>query len=519
MTSVRVKIMLEKLGKYRIDGVLGKGAMGVVYKGFDPFIERVVAIKSIHKQLLEDHPEMGLIARFKNEAQAAGRLTHPNIVAVYEYGETEDNAFIAMEFVQGTPLANLMQNEKPADLASSVSWIAQLLRALDYAHARGVVHRDIKPANLLIERDGHLKITDFGIARIEASTLTQVGSVVGTPCYMSPEQFRGETADGRSDIFSCGVLLYQLLTGIRPFSGSSHEIMYQVMHDSPPRPSLRNPHLGAFFDDVIAKAMAKTASLRYETARAFMEALLQAYRVCRNPALANTLAQDDMTVVAMNMPAGLDVFPEPAQVLPEASQLNTSMLTDTPWKLEALPELESLLSTQIGPMAKVFLRKTAQQANNLQELCDELIQHIPNEKGRAAFALGVQQLKKKVAANNSGLGAQMSSGTRSGATALQSGGNLNSQYAGTQSAGLSTGNRSGIASKSGSTGNNGPVLTPELHAEAEAKLTAFIGPIAKIVCKRAAGKTSNAHEFYRLLADNLANEAEKSKFLRECGLG
>lgn len=513
--------MLEKLGKYRIDGVLGKGAMGVVYKGFDPFIERVVAIKSIHKQLLEEHPEMGLIARFKNEAQAAGRLTHPNIVAVYEYGETEDNAFIAMEFVQSTPLANLMQNEKPAELAAAISWVSQLLRALDYAHSRGVVHRDIKPANLLIERDGHLKITDFGIARIEASTLTQVGSVVGTPCYMSPEQFRGETADGRSDIFACGVLLYQLLTGIRPFSGSSHEIMYQVMNEVPARPSLRNPCLGPYFDEVVAKAMSKNASLRYETARAFMEALLQAYRVCRNPALGAALDHDDMTVLALRMPIEHEVLPTPQQVLPDASQINATLLTDTPWKLEALPELEALLSTQIGPMAKVFMRKTAQQASNLQELCDDLLQHIPTEKGRAAFALGVQQLKKKLAASSSGLGLQTSGGTRSGVTNLQSGGSLNSIA---QTAGLTTGNRSGMGSQSNggsasaSASSVGPALTPELHAEAEKKLTTYIGPIAKIVCKRAAGKTANAHEFYRLLADNLASEAEKSKFLRECGL-
>ncbi len=495
--------------------------MGVVYKGFDPFIERVVAIKSIHKQLLDEHPEMGLIARFKNEAQAAGRLTHPNIVAVYEYGETDDNAFIAMEYVHSTPLANLLQNDKPAELAATVSWISQLLRALDYAHSRGVVHRDIKPANLLIERDGHLKITDFGIARIEASTLTQVGSVVGTPCYMSPEQFRGETADGRSDIFACGVLLYQMLTGVRPFSGSSHEIMYQVINDHPARPSMRNPALGPYFDEVVAKAIAKSASLRYESARAFMEALLQAYRLCRNPALSPTLEQDDMTVLALRVPDEQvnEILPAPPQALPEASQLNATMLTDTPWKLEALPELESLLSTQIGPMAKLFLRKSAQQADSLQELCDDLLQHIPNEKGRAAFLQGVQQLKKKMGANSTSLGLHTNLRSASGINAT--GGSLTS----VGSAGLGSGNtsannaaRSGLRSATSTGVAASLALTPELHADAEKKLTAYIGPIAKIVCKRAAGKTTNAHEFYRLLADNLATDAEKSKFLRECGL-
>ena len=504
--------MLEKLGKYRIDGVLGKGAMGVVYKGFDPFIERVVAIKSIHKQLLEEHPEMGLIARFKNEAQAAGRLTHPNIVAVYEYGETEDNAYIAMEFVHSTPLSNLMQSDKPAELAAVVSWISQLLRALDYAHARGVVHRDIKPANLLIERDGHLKITDFGIARIEASTLTQVGSVVGTPCYMSPEQFRGHTADGRSDVFAAGVLLYQLLTGVRPFTGSSHEIMYQVINDIPLPPSQRNPSLGTYFDALVEKAMAKQAEQRFPSARAFMEALLQAYRVFRNPALSSSVAEhDDMTVLAMQVPAEqlAEILPTPPQSLPDASQLNATLLTDTPWKVEALPELESLLSTQIGPMAKLFLRKSAAQATSLDSLCEELIQHIPNEKGRSDFIQGVQKLRRKIGGTSSGL---TSLGTQSGSRfGLGSVAASNATSAGFGSAAVS-----GLRSAASSTGGaskaaSGPALTPELHAQAEQKLTAYIGPIAKIVCKRSAAKTENAHEFYRLLADNLASEAEKNQ--------
>lgn len=501
--------MIEKLGKYRIDGVLGKGAMGIVYKGFDPHIERVVALKSIHKQLLADNPEMGLIARFKNEAQAAGRLTHPNIVAVYEYGETEDNAFIAMEYVHSTPLSSLMHDGKPTDLAAVVSWVSQLLRALDYAHARGVVHRDIKPANLLIERDGHLKITDFGIARIDASTLTQVGSVVGTPCYMSPEQFRGQTADGRSDVFSSGVLLYQLLTGWRPFTGSSHEIMYQVMNDHPPRASGRNAAIGPYFDGVVEKALAKNPEDRFDSARSFMESLLHAYRVFRNPAAAAVApAEDDMTVLAMRVPAEhvAQVLPTPTQSLPDASQINATFLSDAPWKVEAMPELESLLSTQIGPMAKVFLRKAAAQAGNLDQLCNDMVQHIPTEKGRSDFFAGVQHLKKKFSASQSGIAA---SGLRS-LSQLGSQGGVSNSGPGTgplASANMQSGMRS-----------SAPALTAELHAQAELKLTAYIGPIAKIVCKRAAAKAGNAHEFYRLLADNLASEAERNKFLRECGL-
>jgi serine/threonine protein kinase len=229
--------MLEKLGKYRIDGVLGKGAMGVVYKAFAPHIERIVALKTIHKNLLRDHQERDLIARFKNEAQAAGRLSHPNIVALYEYGESDDTAYIAMEYFLSTPLGALLQNNRPNPPAVVISWVSQLLKALEYAHARGVVHRDIKPDNLLIDRDGQLKITDFGIARIESSTLTQAGAMVGAPCYMSPEQFRGEVADCRSDVFAVGVLLHQILAGVCPFLGSSSEIMQKITHETPPKPS------------------------------------------------------------------------------------------------------------------------------------------------------------------------------------------------------------------------------------------------------------------------------------------
>jgi serine/threonine-protein kinase len=171
----------RQIGKYRLDAILGRGAMGVVYRAFDPLIERTLALKTVHRAVADPEQALEMLQRFRKEAQAAGRLMHPHIVAVHEYGETDDLAFIAMEFVDGSPMSDLVAGA-PLPLAQVTAWMGDLLAALDYAHARGVVHRDIKPANLLVTPDGRIKVGDFGIARIESSTLTQTGGVLGTPC-------------------------------------------------------------------------------------------------------------------------------------------------------------------------------------------------------------------------------------------------------------------------------------------------------------------------------------------------
>jgi serine/threonine-protein kinase len=211
----------ERLGKYSIVEVLGKGAMGVVYKAFDPHIRRTVALKVIRKEIIDDDQSATLIARFKNEAQAAGRLTHPGIVAVYEYGEDEAVAYIAMEYVQGKGLREYFQRGTRFGLGDVVSIMTQLLDGLGYAHEQGVIHRDIKPANIIIMGNGKLKVADFGIAHLDSSKLTHLGTVMGTPGYMAPEQYSGAAVDRRADIFSSGVVLYQLLTGVKPFTGTT----------------------------------------------------------------------------------------------------------------------------------------------------------------------------------------------------------------------------------------------------------------------------------------------------------
>src|SRR6476469_9871564 len=247
----------EKLGKYSIVEVLGKGAMGVVYKAFDPHIRRTVALKVIRKELMDDDQTAGLVARFKNEAQAAGRLSHPGIVSVYEEGEDEEIAYIAMEYVQGKGLREYFHRGTRFGLSDVVSIMTQLLEALAYAHDEGVIHRDIKPANIIIMVNGRLKVADFGIAHLDSSKLTHTGVIMGTPGYMAPEQYTGTGVDRRADLFSSGVVLYQLLTNVKPFTGTTETVAYRICYEPHIDPSKVAPELlGTPFDAVIAQALA-----------------------------------------------------------------------------------------------------------------------------------------------------------------------------------------------------------------------------------------------------------------------
>jgi non-specific serine/threonine protein kinase len=264
----------ERIGKYEIRRTLGHGAMGTVYQGFDPQIQRMVAIKTISRNVVDADPRGEYLARFRNEARAAGRLAHPNIIGVYEYGEEEGVAYIAMEFVSGVDLRHYVHGHPGFGLEQTVALMTQLLSALEFAHACGIVHRDIKPSNLMISADGRLKVGDFGIARVDTAHLTATGMVLGTPAYMSPEQCQGKEADARADLFSAGVVMYELLTGHRPFDGPVEAIPYRICHAEPEPPSRRSLlALPTAIDDIVATALAKDPRQRFATARAFREAL------------------------------------------------------------------------------------------------------------------------------------------------------------------------------------------------------------------------------------------------------
>jgi eukaryotic-like serine/threonine-protein kinase len=266
----------SRLGKYEIRGTLGRGAMGTVYEGWDPIIHRKVAIKTVRLPDAADEEAQEELARFKREAQAAGRLSHANIVGVFDYGETADIAYIVMEFIDGTSLKAVMDKQERFPIAETLRVMEQLLAGLQFSHDRGVVHRDIKPANIMLTSGGQVKIADFGIARIESSSMTQAGTVMGTPAYMSPEQFMGQTVDARTDLYSAGVLLYQLLTGERPFEGSMSAIMHKALNVEPPRPSDLSVTAPRALDAVVAKAMGKRPEQRFSSADEMARALRMA---------------------------------------------------------------------------------------------------------------------------------------------------------------------------------------------------------------------------------------------------
>ena len=306
----------QKIGKYEIQGVLGRGGMGIVYKAFDPAIHRQVAIKTITRSAMDPSELQYAIARFRHEAQAVGRLTHPRIAAIYDYGEDENLAYIVMELVHGRSLHDHLQNNAKFDLPEVGEIIRQLLDGLGYAHAQGVVHRDIKPSNLLINDDGRIKISDFGIAHIDNSSLTQVGEIMGSPGYMSPEQFTGDEPDSRTDLYSVGVIAYELLAGRKPFTGSNVEIMRQVIGERPPNPSGFNPLISAQLDWATHKALAKNREERFQSARefalAFVQGIAASVRAAKNDDAGNsdhTITQrlDPKLVSAARVIAGLNV--------------------------------------------------------------------------------------------------------------------------------------------------------------------------------------------------------------------
>jgi eukaryotic-like serine/threonine-protein kinase len=458
----------QKIGKYVIDSVLGKGAMGVVYKAFDPGIERVVAVKTVRKDLVDPDLAVQVMARFQNEAKAAGRLLHPNIVSVYEYGEDELNAFIAMEYVEGTGLREYLSRKATFDIGQIVAIMSQLLLALDFAHERGVVHRDVKPANLILTASGVLKVADFGIARIDTSNLTNAGMVMGTPSYMSPEQCQGKEVDKRSDLFSAGVVLYELLTGEKPFSGSIEAIAFKICYEEAKLASeVSKLPISPALDAVVSTAITKDPGARFQNAKAFNRAL----RLALDPQVNVKRETQDATEINL------------AAVKLQAQAVPT-------WDDTTLHTIERELADLVGPMARVMVKKAAAKSKDTAELYASISDSITDPEVRQRFLDGMQRAAVE----------------RSGAS------KTTTSRAPTSARGTMPPH---LRSVSGDLAALAP-LDPAFVDETTTRLMVYLGPIAKIVARKAAKEATNRQQFVQLVANHLGAQ-ERAGFLREFG--
>jgi serine/threonine-protein kinase len=260
----------ERFGRYEVIDEIGDGAMGRVYRAWDPGVNRVVAVKTIKSEYLTRETADEYLRRFRREAQSAGGLNHPAIVRVFDLGDD----FLVMELLEGRTLHRLIREEGRLAPEAALRLLAPVAEAVDHAHRAGIVHRDIKPANIIVQPNGQPKLMDFGVAKIEASVMTTAGQILGSPSYMSPEQIAGENVTGRSDLYSLAVVAYEMLTGQPPFQGKTiTQVIYKVMHEAPPPPRLWNTALPARYDDVFARALAKDPAARFPTAGEFVAAL------------------------------------------------------------------------------------------------------------------------------------------------------------------------------------------------------------------------------------------------------
>jgi serine/threonine-protein kinase len=454
--------------------------MGFVYRGFDPVIHRTVAIKTIARDLLDDGGEQ-VVARFQNEARAAGRLSHPSIVGVYEYGEDDDVAFIAMEYVEGFALKDFLRQRGKMSASDAVGVMLPLLDGLEYAHEQGVVHRDIKPANLIITSKGKIKITDFGIARIESSTLTQVGTIIGTPSYMSPEQFMGGAADQRSDIYSAGVVLFELLSGKRPFEGAVEALAYRICKEPPPRISEADPDVSPFFDPVIDRALAKRPEDRFQSAVHFAEAVRVAFQAAFNVADAPALSEETVVLTVRMMRADAAARPSGEGTRQATAGGASQSASTSQWQEKTLNIVERQLASFIGPLAKIMVKRAAHNTTSIHELYEALASKLDTEPERRAFL-----------ARKAELGVEAGPQTAPSAT----------------SPGTSFGVGAAVAQI--------PV-SQALIDKAIAALVRSQGPIARVLAQRAAKTAPNPAAFVDALAAALSDPADRTAFLRDLG--
>jgi serine/threonine-protein kinase len=355
-----------RIGRYDVSAELGRGSTSIVYKGIDPANRRVVAIKTLQRSSADNDEEAdSILLRFRNEARAIGRLSHPGVVGVDEFGEDGLHSWIAMEYVEGRSLDDVLLRDPLPGQERAMAIMDELLDALGCVHHAGIWHRDLKPANIMVTAAGRVKLTDFGVARLRDLGLTRVSSIIGTPAFMAPEQFTGGPLDHRADLFACGVLLFLLLSGRRPFTGAPAAVMHQILHEQPPLLSeASGGGVGRAYDEVISRALAKRADARFSTADEMRGAL----RAAASRAAESTLATLVGTLV--------QEAARPGGSVPACDTTTPHCSPDD--RIRG----ETALAHPAEPMAHVVVRK----ANGHAALVDALALYAPDAAGRTALS-------------------------------------------------------------------------------------------------------------------------------------
>ncbi|MCF7992485.1 MAG: serine/threonine protein kinase [Thiohalocapsa sp.] len=453
----------ERLGKYRIDGILGQGAMGTVYRGYDIAIDRAVALKTIHSHLLEAEDVDEYVRRFQQEARAAARCDHPNIVTIYDVGVEDETPFMAMELVEGRSLKSCLARNERFRAEDAAAIMLQILAGLQYAHAHGVVHRDIKPPNIMVLLSGTAKLTDFGVARIDSTQATQIGAVLGTPAYMSPEQLLGRAVTAASDLYAVAVVLTELVSGIRPQPGGAQAIVARLRIGDPVK-------LPAAFLDLLERGLRDSPAARFASAAEMAAAI--------EHSLDERTALDLMSGLApckADDPTSLgELPPRPG---PDAA---------FSWAPEVLATIERELSEYIGPLAKLLVRKHARGAKDVDALSGALAAQIADAGDRERFLRRFRDI-------------DTDPGVSSG-----------SHFGGARAASPGTGTGSGGTAAPA----DPPTLEPIARRALEERLADYVGPMARMLIRTSLKEATTLDDLHARLARAIPDDDQRRAFLR-----
>ncbi len=454
----------EKIAKYTVSHELGRGAMGVVYAGRDPSIDRPVAIKVLHPHLMQNDQGMDLAERFNQEAKAAARVLHQNIVAIFDYGVEDEAPYIVMEYVEGDNLKKIIANDGINSVAQAINITEQILSALAIAHSNGVVHRDIKPENIILMANGQVKVSDFGVARLDTSDLTSAGMMVGTPKYMSPEGLQGEKVDGRSDIYSTGLVLLEMITKLKLHPGMTLDVMIEELMRFTANTDVDLLALS----ECIKRSLAKERENRYLNAADFSKEL------------QTLMLRQKMSLSQLG--TGF------AQHQSSESLASTSVMSvsgASQWDVSILKELEKSLAKYTGPMAGMLVKKSSRKCASIAELSQTLCEHIPLENERSQFLDNIR---------SSGFYQRSAEPVSSVVQAQTLLGDVGESLLNPKVAPISS----------------------TLVEEITSQLAYYMGPLASRLVKKTLKKCDDLLVFIESLSKHIDNEAERASFVAAC---